>query len=319
MNNSEEAPLTFGYHWYVRLVAVIDILLFAGCSLLSIFKIWGKTDGVILLAFPALTLLGIVLLLWTSKRYTVRQDGILARTWYGQEDLHFWAEMDTVESTGLGSGIRIKNQFGKTVLEIDPWIARYGFFVEVLRQYQPGLFVRQNKTGLLDRKVDRVERNPILPIAGILSSLIFIVPSIKAFWDGDPLVGTGLLLFGILIPILVLRIPMAVYLQGDALRIQYLLGQRMIPAETIRNIYARVVRDVHGGGGATGIIELIDGRKIELAGFKEGTPVVVNVLRNWREDYLLSKEEQEEKESILGKETPAGPSPDEIAAARENR
>jgi hypothetical protein len=285
MNNPDNAPLTFTYHWYVKLVAVIGMLVFGSCSVLSIFEIWGKADWLASITFPSLTLLSIVFLLWTGKRYTVREDGVLTRSWYGQEDLQYWADMEGIETTGLGNGIRIKNQFGKSVLAIDPWIARYELFAEALRQYKPELF---------DRRVNTLRRNPIIYIIGIFFSLIFIASSINAFLDEQILAGIGLLLFGILILILVLRIPLAVHLLESRLKIEYLRGERIISAGEIRNIYPKVVRDLQGGGGATAIIELCNGHTVELAGYKEGVPVAINTLRNWLDDYRRKKDEMDE-------------------------
>ena len=89
--------------------------------------------------------------------------------------------------------------------------------------------------------------------------------------------------------------PLAVHLEEDGLRLQYLRGERTIPAGDIRNVYPRSTRTYRGGSAASAIIELVGGGKIELAGYKDGTPMVVNVLRNWWEEYGKAEEELKEE------------------------
>jgi hypothetical protein len=80
----------------------------------------------------------------------------------------------------------------------------------------------------------------------------------------------------------------------DRLLFRYLLGERTVPVGEIYNIYARTQQDVQGGAGASTIVQLMNGSKIELAGFRGGAPTVANALRNWWEAYVKAHPPEEE-------------------------
>ena len=293
-DQQKNPPEKFTYSLYAKLVGVACMLLFGVCSLVSFLQMWGTgVDLFTAVVFPAFAFLGLLLFLWAGKRWTVSGDGIAVRSWYGREDTHYWIDLESVESTGLGSGIRIKDTFGKTVLSLDPWIARYGEFVEALRVRKPELF--EQKTGALTAPTPRIlKRNPIVYPIGILFSLLLIVPGIRGLLEGDWL-GLLLALFGAVILYFMLRIPHSVHLLEDRLQFRYLLGERTVGVGDIYNIYARAAQDVQGGAGASVIVELMKGGKIELAGFREGAPLAANALRNWWEAYVKAHPPVEEE------------------------
>ncbi len=293
-NETEFRPVTFTHNIFIKLVGLACMLLFGLLSAVSFLQMW-ETDVDLFTAvvFPAFAVLGLVLFLWMSKWWTVREDGIAVRSWSGREEIHYWIDLDSVESTGLGSGIRIKDKFGKTILSLDPWIWKYDDFVELLRLHKRELF-EQKPDALSDRNIRVLKRNPIIYPLGLLFSVVLIAPGIRALVDGD-LLGAPLALLGVFIVYLMLRIPSAVHLLEDRLRFVYLLGERTVSVNEIHNIYPRTSLDVQGGAGASAIVELTGGRKIELAGFREGTPAVVNALRNWWEEYLKAHPPVEEE------------------------
>jgi hypothetical protein len=293
-NEKEYRPATYTHNIFVKLVGLGCMLLFGLCSAVSFLQMWeDKVDVFTAVAFPAFAILGLVLFLWMSTWWTVREDGIAVRSWYGREEIHYWIDLDSVESTGLGSGIRIKDKFGKTVLSLDPWIWKYDEFVELLRLHKPELF-EQKSDAPAEQNVRVLKRNPIIYPLGLLFSLVLIGPGIRGLLEGD-LFGLPLALLGGLIVYLMLRIPSAVHLLEDRLRFTYLIGERTVHVEEIYNIYPKTALDVQGGAGASAIVELAGGRKIELSGFREGTPAVVNVLRNWWEAYLKAHPRLEEE------------------------
>ncbi len=288
-------PEKYTYSLYAKLVGLACMLLFGVFSAASFFQMWENgIDLFTAVVFPAFAFLGLLLFLWASKRWTVSDEGIAVRSWYGREEIHYWIDLDSVEPAGLGSGIRIKDKFGKTVLSLDPWIARYGEFVEALQVNKPELF--EQKTEALTVPAPRIlKRNPIVYPIGILFSLLLIVPGIRGLLEGDWL-GLLLALFGAVILYFMLRIPHSVHLLEDRLQFRYLLGERTVRVGDIYNIYARAVQDVQGGAGASVIVELMKGGKIELAGFREGAPSVANALRNWWEAYVKAHPPVEEKD-----------------------
>jgi|GEM_PF-4035735 len=291
-------PVTFTHNFYVKLVGLADMLLFGMFSAASFFQMWENgIDLFTAFVFPAFAFLGLLLFLWAGKRWTVSGDGIAVRSWYGREEIHYWIDLDSIEPAGLGSGIRIKDKFGKTVLSLDPWISRYGEFVEALRVHKPELF--EQKTGGLTVPAPRIlKRNPIVYPIGILFSLLLILPGIRGLLEGDWL-GLPLALFGAVILFFLLRIPHSVHLLEDRLQFRYPLGERTILVGGIYNIYARAAQDVQGGAGASVIVELMGGGKIELAGFREGAPTVANALRNWWEAYVKAHPPAVEEEGSL--------------------
>ncbi len=295
-DQQKNPPEKYTYSLYVKLVGLACMLLFGACSAVSFLQMWEtEVDLFTAVVFPAFAFLGLLLFLWASKRWTVSDDGIAVRSWYGREEIHYWIDLDTVVGTGLGSGIRIKDKFGKTVLSLDPWIWRYGEFVEALRVHKPELF--EQKTDGLTAPTPRIlKRNPIVYPIGILFSLLLIVPGIRGLLEGDWL-GLLLALFGAVILFFMLRIPHSVRLLEDRLQFRYLLGERTVEVGDIYNIYARAAQDVQGGAGASVIVELMKGGKIELAGFREGAPTVANALRNWWEAYVKAHPPAEDEGS----------------------
>ena len=151
MNNPPQAgngnaPATFTYHWYPRLISLACMLLFGVCGTYSFaLMMFEEESWPGALVFPGMAFLGIALFLWMNRRWTVREDGVVARSWYGRERMHYWEDMDSIEGTGLGDGIKIKNRSGKTLLALDPWIGKYGDFVETLRLHKADLFDRDSR------------------------------------------------------------------------------------------------------------------------------------------------------------------------------
>ena len=279
---------TFTYHWYPRLLGLACMLLLGICGTVSFAETLNEKDawpGA--LVFPGMAFLGLALFLWTNRRWTVREDGILARSWYGRERIHYWEEMDSMEGIGLGDGIRIKNRSGKTLISLDPWIGKYGEFVECLRLRKPELFGYDSRE-ISGRNLQGLRRNPVLVPFGMVLSFGFIVPGLAGLATGDwsmaalTLIG-GYILYGLF------TVPTAVHLSEDSLRLEYLRGSRRISAAQIRRIYPAVGHSYRGNARASVIIELANGKKIELSGYKDGTPTVVNVLRGWLEKYPASR------------------------------
>ena len=93
----------------------------------------------------------------------------------------------------------------------------------------------------------------------------------------------GYILYGLF------TMPTAVHLSGDSLRLEYLRGSRTVTAAEIRKVYPTTDSSYRGSAGARAVIELANGKKIELSGYRDGTPMVVNVLRNWLEKYPPSR------------------------------
>jgi hypothetical protein len=293
-NAEENRPVTFTHNIFVKLVGLGCVLLFGFFSAVSFFNLWEKEiDGVTAIVFPAFAILGLVLFLWMNQWWTVRADGIAVRSWYGREETHSWTDLDSAVSTGLGSGLRIKDTFGKTVLSLDPWIWRYGEFVELLRLHKPELF-EQKIEELPARDIRVLKRNPAVYFIGLLFSALFAAPGILSLLQGDWL-GVALLVIGGAVVYFMLRIPYAVQILEDRLRFRYLLTERTVPITDIYNVYARTTQDLQGGAGASAVVELTGGRKIELAGFRDGTPTVVNALRNWCEAYWKAHPQEEDE------------------------
>ena len=162
-NESRHAPVTFTYHGYPKLVGAAGMLFFGLCGIVTLLAMWDTgVDLFTVMVFPSFAFLSLVLPLWTNRRWTVQDGGIVTRSWNGHEELHYWFDMYTVEGADLGSGIRIKDYSGKTVLSLDPWIKDYDVFVETLRRRRKELF---------DHSARTLKRNPVLVVLGILFSL----------------------------------------------------------------------------------------------------------------------------------------------------
>jgi|WetSurMetagenome_2_1015567.scaffolds.fasta_scaffold109649_2 hypothetical protein len=287
MNNpgrtrNEQLPITFTYHWYPRLLALACTALFGICGTFSFAQMLSEEDAwPSVLVFPGLALFGFGLFLWTNRRWTVREEGIVARSWYGRERILYWEDMDAITGVGLGDGIRIKNRSGKTLLALDPWIGKYDEFVETLRLHKADLFDRDSRE-ISGRNLAGLRRSPVLVPFGMILSVGFILPGIAGLLTGGwpmaifILIG-GYILYGLF------RMPTAVHLDSDSLRLDYLRGSRTIPAARIRRVYPTTDHSWRGSASARAVIELTDGKKIELSGYRDGTPMVVNVLRNWLE------------------------------------
>jgi hypothetical protein len=275
-------PKTFTYHWYIRLIGLACMLLFGVCGTFSFMQMIPEKDAwPVLLIFPGAALSGLALSLWTNRRWTVREDGIVARSWYGRERMLYWDDMDHIVGTGLGDGIRIKHHSGKTLLALDPWIGRYDDFVETLRLHKSELFDRDSRE-LSGRNLEGLKRSPVLVPLGLILAFGFILPGIVMLLAGGwpmaifILIG-GYILYGLF------SMPTAVHLDPDSLRLEYLRGSRIVPAAQIRRVYPSIDHNWRGSANARAVIELTNGKKIELSGYKDGTPMVVNVLRNWLE------------------------------------
>ena len=297
MNNPSQAgngntPATFTYHWYPRLIGLACILVFGVCGSVSFVQMLNEKDGwPAILLFPGSAFLGLSLFLWTNRRWTVREDGIVARSWYGRERIHYWDEMDSITGTGLGDGIKIKNRSGKTLLALDPWIWKYGDFIESLRLHKADLFGHDSRE-ISGRNQQGLRRNPVLAPFGMILSFGFILPGLAGLAIGDwsmaalTLIG-GYILYGLF------TVPTAVHLSADSLRLEYLRGSRTVSAAEIRRIYPTTDHSYRGSARASAIIELVGGKKIELSGYQGGTPMLVNVLRNWLENSLNSQSSPE--------------------------
>ena len=199
----------------------------------------------------------------------------------------YWEEMDCIEGAGLGGGIKIKNRSGKTLLALDPWIGKYGDFVETLRLHKADLFDRDSRE-ISGRNLEGLRRSRVLVPFGMILSFGFILPGIAGLLTGAwsmavlILIG-GYILYGLF------TMPTAVHLSGDSLRLEYLRGSRTISAALIRRVYPSTNHSYRGSADARAVIELVNGKKIELSGYRDGTPMVVNVLRNWLEKYPVSR------------------------------
>ena len=287
MNNSdrtqnEKLARTFTYLWYPRLLGLACVVLFGLGTTAQFIQIWnGQFDLASMLFFAGCTLLGLALYLWADRRWVVRGDGIVARSWYRRERVVYWEDMYSIASIGLGDGITIKHLSGKTLLTLDPWIGNYPDFVESLRLHKAELFDRDSRE-ISGRNLQGLRRSPVLVLFGMILSIGFILPGIAGLLAGGwpmaifILIG-GYILYGLF------SMPIAVHLDADSLRLDYLRGSRTIPAAQIRRVYPTTDHSYRGSASARAVIELTDGKKIELSGYRDGTPMVVNVLRNWLE------------------------------------
>jgi hypothetical protein len=304
MNNPDrkkdgDAPPTFTYHWYARLAGLACMLLFGVCGSISFVQMVSEEDAwPAVLIFPGSALCGLALFLWTNRRWTVRDDGITARSWYGRERMLYWEEMDSIQGTGLGDGIRIKNRSGKTLLALDPWIGKYDEFVEALRLHKSELFDRDSLE-ISGRNLEGLKRSPALVPFGMILSFGLILFGIAGVLAGGwPMaifiLAGGYVLYGLF------RMPTAVHISGDSLRLEYLRGSRTVKAAEIRKIYPTTDHSYHGSASARAVIELANGKKIELSGYRDGTPMVVNVLRNWLEKYPAPRGPSEQANARTG-------------------
>ena len=281
---NQHPPKTFTYHWYIRLIGLACMLLFGVCGTFSFMQMISEKDAwPAILIFPGAALSGLALSLWMNRRWTVREDGIVARSWYGRERLLNWDDMDHIVGTGLGDGIRIKHHSGKTLLALDPWIWRYDDFIETLRLHKSELFDRDSLE-ISGRNLEGLKRSPVLvPFGMILSSGLILFGVAGVLTGGWPMaifiLAGGYVLYGLF------RMPTAVHISGDSLRLEYLRGSQTVTAAEIRRVYPTTNYSYRGSASARAVIELANGKKIELSGYRDGTPMVVNVLRNWLEKY----------------------------------
>jgi hypothetical protein len=294
---NRNAPVTFTYHWYPRLVGLVCIVVFGLIGAVSLVQmLMEKTDGVSALIFSGLAVPGLVLFLWMNRRWTVTEDGIVARSWCGRERMLYWEEMEYTEGTGLGGGIKIKHRSGRTLLTLDPWIWKYGDFVETLRLHKADLFDRDSRE-ISGRNLRGLRRSPVLVPFGMILSFGFILAGIAwlltGMWSMAVFIPIGgYILYGLF------SMPTAVHLTGDSLRLEYLRGSRTVTAAEIRKIYSTTDRGYRGSADARAVIELVNGKKIELSGYRDGTPMVVNVLRNWWEKYPASRAPSEQADFL---------------------
>jgi hypothetical protein len=285
MNNpnrtqNEKPTKMFTYLWYPRVLGLACMVLFGLGTAAQFKQIWNdKFDLPSTLFWAGFTLLGLALFLWADRRWTVREDGIVARSWYRRERVIYWEDMYAIAGIGLGDGIKIKHRSGKTLLTLDPWIGNYPDFVETLRLQKAELFDRDSRE-LSGRNLAGLRRSPLLVTFGLILSIGFILPGIVLMLTGGwpmaifILIG-GYTLYGLF------SIPTAVHLDADSLRLEYLRGSRIIPAAQIRRAYPTTNHSLRGNASARAVIELTNGKKLELSGYQDGTPMVVNVLRNW--------------------------------------
>jgi hypothetical protein len=275
-------PQTFTYHWYPKAIAAGAAVLF-GIGLAASLYSWAfHGDDPVTAAFFFLLLIpSLAFFFWLDRRWTVGEAGISFRSWNRRERLLEWEDMDSVSGTGLGDGIRIRHRSGKTLLTLNPWIGRYGDFVELLRIHKGELF-RRDTRDLSGSSLEGLRRNPVLLPFGLFLSLGFILVGVAILITGEwpaaifILIG-GYILYGLFI------VPTAVHLRDDSLELDYLRGKKIIPASGIRKVYASAYHSYRGNAQASAIIELTNGKRIELSGYRDGTPVVVNALQYWLE------------------------------------
>jgi hypothetical protein len=147
--------------------------------------------------------------------------------------------------------------------------------------------------------LEGLKRSPVLVPFGMILSFGLILFGIAGMLTGGwPMaifiMAGGYVLYGLF------SMPTAVHLSGDSLRLEYLRGSRMVTAAEIRKVYSTTDHNYRGSASARAVIELVSGKKIELSGYRDGTPMVVNVLRNWLEKYPASRAPSEQANARPG-------------------
>lgn len=266
----------FSYHWYIRIISVVAIVIFGAMGVVSLTG-WGGAQqnlgaGLFFLCCVAA---GLLMSAWTNRSFETDQAGIRKRSWFGRQVSLPWVDIAKVESSTFNPSLRLTDIAGQTKISIDTWISNYEQLVEQVRQARPDLWDTVGTT--------EFHRSPWLTALGVLMALAFMGFGLSGLFKSQIAAGAALGGIGMLVLYFTLRLPQQVCLEGNSLRLKYLVGERIVHARDISNISIAVVRDIQGGSGASVNIILEDGKRIDLAGFNVGTPVLANTLQKWWE------------------------------------
>ena len=220
-----QPTLRFSYHWYIRIISVVAIVIFAVLGVVSLTG-WGGTRhnlgaGLFFLCGAAA---GLLMSAWTNRSFETNQEGIHMRSWFGRQVSLPWIDIAKVESSTFNPNLRLTDFDGRTKISIDTWISNYEQFVEQIRQARPDLW---------DIVGTEFHRSPLLTAIGVLMALVFIGLGVSGLFKSQIAASVVLAGIGMLILYLTLRLPQQVCLEGNSLRLKYLIGERIVHARDI--------------------------------------------------------------------------------------
>jgi hypothetical protein len=202
----------------------------------------------------------------------ISEDEIFTQNVLGRKSLR-WSEISRV--SGKGNEINLHNPDGDMMLTPSLELAGYEEVIETIAAKRPDLFDTA-KHPIIKKSA---EYGIILPLIAALvialgvylwiqQGMIGIIPFIMFF-------AIGMVVFGISA-----SAPQSVNVEGNSLRIKYLISEKMFSAAEIQSVELVYQRSKSSMMYFVRL-HLVSGKPVRLAGLHPSLPIVYLVLKNW--------------------------------------
>ena len=261
---------TLRYPTGIRMALLLGSLFFAIISILS-----ANSDEAMIgpLCFGPFMLLCFVTFVGTGVTVTVTSDEIRWRRLRREKRMH-WDEVGRLRNCDLWGTLELYHKDGSCSIKLDSQLQGYLLIVHFLLVKRPDLWNAGPCESVTFRRV-------LWPQLAFGAVTVFMgVMGIKGIMEGEITAGIFLLAFGCAVSALLLLQPQAVTFEGDDLVIKAVLRKQRLKASSIKELRMETTRTenvmVHPV-----VVELKNGKKVSLAGIREGSPKLFHSLVGW--------------------------------------
>jgi hypothetical protein len=247
--------------------AIAGVLLGVLASVLAL--IGAENDTALVLGVLAV-FVAIYAVVVFSYSVSVSATGISSRMLWMEKSLS-WIEIRQVK--GSDNSLKLQDMDGSVTVAVHSHLPGFEEIVIQVGDKRPDLFAPpafdEMKRGL----------SSILPMVialFVLAGGAFFIPFSQGAW-------MLLVLFaalGLFLVVTLATAPRSVVMDGNTLRIEYLLRERLIPATEIEAAQLAHQNTRHGKVYFAQLL-LVDGKKVKLTGLQPGAPVTYLALREW--------------------------------------
>jgi hypothetical protein len=210
---------------------------------------------------------------YLTSRVKISETEISTQSWLGTKSLR-WNEI--VRSSMPFTNLRLHNYDGDMTLSLDSQLPGYPEIVDTIFKRCPGLLDLENNKS--------ISGGILQTIPMVISGLVFLGLAISVLLSSKDLLLPGLFLMalGLIMATSFLLRPRGIEMNGDNLTIRYLFRETTLPSSEIRGISLEAQRS-KSGMHFFPLVNLANGKRIRLPGFKPGGIITYQLLKRWHE------------------------------------
>jgi hypothetical protein len=264
-------PRTYRYST-VRLVLLIALFVLLGTVP---FMILGSTDSLyIRISWMFIALIMVISVYSLTRSTTVSNDGISARTLFGERSLN-WSEIDSV--SGSGNGIKLHSRDGDVVAP-SPQLPGYPEVIEIIGAKRPDLFNPAGHSAMY--------RNWFGSLLFLVIGMLALGAGVYLYFDPgeteSPMPVIFLAAVALAFIVSIFTSVLALKFDGSVLIVRYLLGRTTLKPDEVRSVVFGVTQTRNGKSYNVHIFTA-RGRTIQFSGIGPSLRIVYIVLKNWHQ------------------------------------